>query len=172
MRSNCRLTIIADGSTRCFTLHWLYTILPSEYDCNLPFWSSNHHKFGKCHFQASCFLQCASISAGQTLSQTASDGLCRQDRISSPTMLSAPSTLPPSTSGLTIGDALTLDFGKTWMTTHINQSDIVLKKPLIVEEFGKAFGGEHAFSALKRCQFPLLSYFDKIKKALVTGNLH
>ena len=34
-----------------------------------------------------------------------------------------------------------LDFGKSWMTTHINQSDIVLKKPLIIEEFGKAFGG-------------------------------
>ena len=44
-----------------------------------------------------------------------------------------------------------LDFGKEWMTSHINQSDIVLKKPLIVEEFGKAFGGNHPFPV----HFPL-----------------
>lgn len=36
-----------------------------------------------------------------------------------------------------------LDFGKNWMTAHVNMSSIVLKKPLIVEEFGKAFGGAH-----------------------------
>lgn len=35
-----------------------------------------------------------------------------------------------------------LDFGKTWMTAHANLSSAVLQKPLVVEEFGKAFGGE------------------------------
>ena len=51
-----------------------------------------------------------------------------------------------------------LDFGKTWMTSHVNMSSIVLKKPLIVEEFGKAFGGTQlflAFAKAKKC-VPLL----------------
>jgi mannan endo-1,4-beta-mannosidase len=33
-----------------------------------------------------------------------------------------------------------LDFGKNWMTAHANMSTL-LQKPLIVEEFGKAYGG-------------------------------
>ena len=34
-----------------------------------------------------------------------------------------------------------LDFGKNWLASHSNQSQVVLKKPLVVEEFGKAYGG-------------------------------
>jgi hypothetical protein len=33
-----------------------------------------------------------------------------------------------------------LDFGKNWLSAHANMSSL-LQKPLIVEEFGKAFGG-------------------------------
>ena len=35
-----------------------------------------------------------------------------------------------------------LDFGKNWLTAHANMSTL-LKKPMIVEEFGKAYGGAH-----------------------------
>ena len=34
-----------------------------------------------------------------------------------------------------------LPFGQNWLEGHANLSQLVLQKPMVVEEFGKAYGG-------------------------------
>lgn len=62
-----------------------------------------------------------------------------------------------------------LDFGKSWMTTHINQSDIVLKKPLIVEEFGKAFGGNDLSSGQGQTAAQQMDYYKLVYSIVETS---
>ena len=55
-----------------------------------------------------------------------------------------------------------LDFGKNWLYSHSNQSATVLKKPLVVEEFGKAFGGTTVSSGLGATQQDQVTYYNLV----------
>jgi len=62
-----------------------------------------------------------------------------------------------------------LDFGKAWMTAHANMSSAVLKKPLIVEEFGKAFGGDTLQSGQGQTAQQQLEYYKLVYSIVETS---
>lgn len=68
-----------------------------------------------------------------------------------------------------------LDFGRNWLTGHANLSSAVLKKPLIVEEFGKAFGGDTLTTGEGQTQQQQLDYYKLVysivETSFITGDI-
>ena len=50
-------------------------------------------------------------------------------------------------------------FGTNWLSSHANLSQIVLQKPLVVEEFGKAYGGDTIATGQGQTQQQQVDYY-------------
>lgn len=61
-----------------------------------------------------------------------------------------------------------LDFGKNWLSAHANMSSL-LQKPLIVEEFGKAFGGTTLESGQGQTAAQQLDYYKLVYSIVETS---